>query len=41
MGQMSIEKTEIWITTEKPLQMSYGRKVKGFLGNLERNRMEA
>lgn len=38
--QMNIEKTEVWITTEKPLPMSDGRSVRGFLGNLYRNRPE-
>jgi len=37
---VKIEKTEIWITTEKPLQLSDGRTVRGFFGNLYRNRQE-
>lgn len=37
---MKIEKTEIWITTEKTLQLSDGRAVRGFFGNLYKNRPE-
>jgi hypothetical protein len=37
---MRIEKTEIWITCEKPLQSSDGRAVRGFFGNMYRNRPE-
>ena len=37
---MKIEKTEIWITTEKALQPSDGRTVRGFFGNLYKNRPE-
>lgn len=37
---MEIEKTEIWITCEKVLQFSDGRSVRGFFGNLYRNRPE-
>jgi hypothetical protein len=36
---MKIEKTEIWITCEKPLEGD-GRAVRGFFGNLYRNRPE-
>lgn len=35
-----IEKTEIWITTEKVLQLNDGKAVRGFFGNLYRNRPE-
>ncbi len=38
--EMNIEKTEIWITTEKALDLSDGRAVRGFFGNLYRNRPE-
>lgn len=37
---MKIEKTEIWITCEKALQFSDGRTVRGFFGNLYKNRSE-
>jgi len=37
---MNLEKTEIWITTEKPLQLSDGRAIRGFFGNLYKNRPE-
>ncbi len=36
---MRIEKTEAWITCEKSLQFSDGRSVRGFFGNLYRNRL--
>jgi len=36
---MKIEKTEIWITCERPLEGD-GRAVRGFFGNLYRNRPE-
>lgn len=35
-----IEKAEIWITCERPLLFSDGRTVRGFFGNLYRNRPE-
>lgn len=34
-----VEKTELWITCEKPLEGD-GRAVRGFFGNLYRNRPE-
>ena len=37
---MKIEKTEIWITTEKALQLSDGRAIRGFFGNMYSNRPE-
>jgi hypothetical protein len=37
---MNLEKTEIRITTEKPLELSDGRALRGFFGNLYRNRPE-
>ncbi len=37
---MNIEKTEIWVTTEVPLQLNDGRAVRGFFGNLYKNRPE-
>lgn len=37
---MEIEKTEMWITCEKVLQFSDGRTMRGFFGNLYRNRPE-
>lgn len=37
---MKIEKTEIWMTCDKALQFSDGRAVRGFFGNLYRNRPE-
>ncbi len=36
---MRIEKTEVWITCEKPLEGD-GRAVRGFFGNMYRNRPE-
>jgi len=39
MNLMKIEKTEIWITCDKPLEGD-GRKIRGFFGNLYRNRPE-
>jgi hypothetical protein len=36
---MMIEKTEIWITCEKPIE-AHGTAVRGFFGNLYRNRQE-
>ena len=36
---MMVEKTEIWITCKKPLEGD-GRAVRGFFGNLYRNRPE-
>ncbi len=33
---MKIEKTEIWMTCERALQLSDGRTVRGFFGNLYR-----
>lgn len=38
-SNMNIEKTEIWITCEKPLEGD-GKAVRGFFGNLFRNRPE-
>jgi len=37
---MKIEKTEVWIICKKPLQMSDGRAIRGFFGNLYRSRPE-
>jgi hypothetical protein len=37
---MNLEKTEIWITTEKPLELTDGRAIRGFFGNLYGNRSE-
>jgi len=37
---MNLEKTEIWITTEKPLELSDGGAIRGFFGNLYQNRPE-
>jgi hypothetical protein len=37
---MLIEKTEIWITTEKALQFIDVRAVSGFVGNLYMNRVK-
>lgn len=37
---MKIEKTEVWITVEQALQLNDGRAVRGFFGNLYRNRPE-
>ncbi len=37
---MNLEKTEIWITTEKPLELTDGRAIRGFFGNLYKNRPE-
>ncbi len=37
---MKIEKTEIWITCEKPLQLSDVKAVRGFFGNMYTNRPE-
>lgn len=37
---MKIEKTEVWITCEKALEESDGTAVRGFFGNLYRNRPE-
>jgi hypothetical protein len=37
---MKIEKTEIWITCENALQLSDGRAIRGFFGNMYRNRTE-
>lgn len=37
---MNLEKTEIWITTEKPLELRDGRAIRGFFGNLYKNRPE-
>jgi len=37
---MNLEKTEIWITTENPLELSDGRAIRGFFGNLYKNRPE-
>jgi len=37
---MNIEKTEIWITCEKALQLIDGKAVRGFFGNMYRNRPE-
>lgn len=34
---MKIEKTEVWITCEKPLRLTDGRAIRGFFGNLYRN----
>jgi len=37
---MNLEKTEIWITTENPLELKDGRAIRGFFGNLYKNRPE-
>jgi hypothetical protein len=37
---MNLEKTEIWITTEKPLSFNDGRAIRGFFGTLYKNRPE-
>ncbi len=37
---MKIEKTEIWMTCEKPLQLIDGQAIRGFFGNMYRNRPE-
>lgn len=37
---MMIEKTEIWITCKKSLKLNDGRAVRGFFGNMYRNRPE-
>jgi hypothetical protein len=34
---MNLEKTEIWITTERPLELSDGRAIREVLGNPHRN----
>ena len=39
-GFMNLEKTEIWITTDNALQLSDGRAIRGFFGNLYKNRPE-
>jgi len=36
-SNMEVEKTEIWITCEKPREGD-GKAVRGFFGNLYRNR---
>jgi len=36
---MKIEKTEVWITCDKPLEGD-GNAVRGFFGNLYRDRLE-
>lgn len=36
---MKIKKTEIWITYEKPVEAD-GTAVRGFLGNMYRDRVE-
>jgi len=40
MGPMKIEKTELWITCEEPLEFPDGKALRGFFGNLYRNRPE-
>lgn len=37
---MKIEKTEIWITTQNALEFDDGRAVRGYFGNLYKNRPE-
>ena len=37
---MNIEKAEIWITTENPLELTDGRALRGYFGNLYKNRSE-
>lgn len=37
---IKIEKTEVWITIESTLQLSDGRAIRGFFGNLYKNRPE-
>jgi len=37
---MHLEKTEIWITTKNHLELSDGRAIRGFFGNLYKNRPE-
>jgi len=37
---MHLEKTEIWITTENHLELSDSRAIRGFFGNLYKNRPE-
>lgn len=40
MRTMKIEKTELWITCEEPLGFHDGKALRGFFGNLYRNRPE-
>ena len=40
MEPMKIEKTELWITCEWPLEFPDGKTLRGFFGNLYRNRPE-
>lgn len=40
MEPMKIEKTELWITCEEPLEFLDGKALRGFFGNLYRNRPE-
>ena len=40
LEEMQIEKTEVWIMTESVLQLSDGRAIRGFFGNLYENRPE-
>lgn len=37
---VKIEKTEVWITTESLLQLSDGKAIRGFFGNMYRDRPE-
>ncbi len=37
---MKIEKTETWITCESALEFSDGKTIRGFFGNLYKNRTE-
>ena len=38
LKEIKIEKTESWITIESALQLDDGRAVRGFLGNIYRQR---
>ncbi len=40
MRPMEIEKTELWITCKEPLEFHHGKALRGFFGNLYRNRPE-
>lgn len=40
MRPMKIEKTELWITCKDPLEFPDGKALRGFFGNLYRNRPE-
>ncbi len=37
---MNLETTEVWLTTENPLEVSDGRAIRYFFGNLYKNRPE-